>query len=40
MGLGSFLLTAGLLLVIALLAVGYQSLRAALGNPVDALRGE
>ncbi|MEL6835421.1 MAG: ABC transporter permease [Bacteroidota bacterium] len=39
-GLTSFLLTAGLLLFVALLAVGYQSLRAALGNPVEALRGE
>ena len=39
-GLTSFLLTAGLLLVVALFAVGYQSLRAALGNPVEALRGE
>lgn len=40
LGLTTFLLTAGLLLLVALLAVGYQSLRAALGNPVEALRGE
>ncbi len=39
-GLTNFLLTAGLLLFVALLAVGYQALRAALGNPVEALRGE
>jgi putative ABC transport system permease protein len=35
----TFLLTGGVLLVVALLAVGFQSLRTALGNPVDSLRG-
>ncbi|WP_020534756.1 ABC transporter permease [Lewinella cohaerens] len=37
--IGTFFLTGGVLLLVALLAVGFQSLRTALGNPVDALRG-
>lgn len=37
--IGTFFLTGGVLLVVALLAVGFQSLRTALGNPVDSLRG-
>jgi putative ABC transport system permease protein len=39
-GMVTLLLTGLLLLLMALLAVGYQSLRAARENPVDALRGE
>lgn len=39
-GVGIFLLTGALALVIALLMVSYQSIRAALTNPVDALRFE
>ena len=35
-----FLLSASLALVISLLAVSYQSIRAALANPVDSLRYE
>ncbi len=35
-----FVWTAIIMLVIALLTVSYQSARAALGNPVDALRSE
>ncbi len=40
LGPGLFLLTAVLVLGAALLTVGYQSVRAALANPVDALRYE
>jgi putative ABC transport system permease protein len=36
-GVGIFLLTGALALVIALITVSYQSFRAALANPVDAL---
>jgi putative ABC transport system permease protein len=39
-GVGIFLLTGALALVIALLTVSYQSIRAALANPVDAIRYE
>lgn len=39
-GWGIFLLSAGMALVIALLTVSYQSIRAALANPVDSLRYE
>jgi putative ABC transport system permease protein len=39
-GLGTFILAALLALVIALLTVGYQAVRAARVNPVDALRYE
>jgi putative ABC transport system permease protein len=39
-GLGTFVLSALLALLIALLTVGYQALRAATANPVEALRYE
>jgi putative ABC transport system permease protein len=39
-GLGAFVLSAWLALLIALLTVGFQSIRAARANPVDALRYE
>jgi putative ABC transport system permease protein len=39
-GGSTFLLTIGVSLVIACLTVGYQSLRAALANPVKSLRSE
>jgi putative ABC transport system permease protein len=39
-GLGTFVLSALLALVIALLTVGYQAVRAATANPVEALRYE
>jgi len=39
-GLGTFLLTGGAALLIALLAVGYQATKAAIANPVEALRYE
>ena len=39
-GLGTFLLTATLTFLIALVSVGYQSLRAALADPVKSLRYE
>jgi len=35
-----FLLTAGMALAIALLTVSYQAIRAALSDPVDALKYE
>jgi putative ABC transport system permease protein len=40
MGLGPFVLAAALAFVIALITVSYQSIRAALANPVDSLRYE
>lgn len=40
MGAGVFLLAIGVSILIALLTVGYQSLRAALMNPVESLRNE
>jgi putative ABC transport system permease protein len=40
LGWTAFLLTAGLTSLIALLTVGYQSLKAALANPADSLRYE
>ena len=39
-GIGTFILTAGFAFVIALLTVGYQSIKAARANPVDSLRYE
>lgn len=39
-GLGSFILTAILTFLLALLSVGYQSLRAAVADPVKSLRYE
>lgn len=39
-GVGIFLLTGGLALMIALSTVSYQSVRAAMRNPVEALRYE
>jgi putative ABC transport system permease protein len=39
-GIGIFILAGGLGLLIALLSVGYQTLRAAKANPVDSLRYE
>jgi putative ABC transport system permease protein len=36
----SFLLSAGLSLLVALMTVAYHSLKAALANPVDSLRYE
>jgi putative ABC transport system permease protein len=39
-GIGSFLLAATAALVIALLTVSYQGIKAALANPVDSLRYE
>jgi putative ABC transport system permease protein len=39
-GLGTFILAGVLALVIALLTVGYQAIKAALANPVEALRYE
>ena len=39
-GIGTFILAALLALVIALLTVGYQAVRAARANPVEALRYE
>jgi len=39
-GLGTFILAGVLALVIALLTVGYQAIKAARANPVDALRYE
>jgi putative ABC transport system permease protein len=39
-GIWIFLLTGGLSLLIVLLSVGYQTLRAATANPVDSLRYE
>ena len=40
MGLGIFLISGGLALVLAWITVGYKSVRAALTNPVDCLRYE
>jgi hypothetical protein len=40
MGIEIFILAGGLGLFIALLSVGYQTLRAATANPVDSLRYE
>jgi putative ABC transport system permease protein len=39
-GLGAFVLSALLALLIALLTVGFQAIRAARANPVEALRYE
>jgi len=39
-GIGTFILAALLALVIALLTVGYQAIKAARANPVEALRYE
>lgn len=39
-GFGVFLLSGGLALVVAWITIGYQSLKAALANPVDALKRE
>jgi putative ABC transport system permease protein len=39
-GVSEFLLAGALVLFVVLLSVGYQSVRAALANPVDALRYE
>jgi putative ABC transport system permease protein len=39
-GLGTFVMAALLTLVIALLTVGYQAVRAATANPMDSLRYE
>jgi len=39
-GIGIFLISGGLVLVMALMTVGYKSVRAALTNPVDCLRYE
>jgi putative ABC transport system permease protein len=39
-GVGTFLLAAALALLIALLTVSYQSIKAALANPVKSLRNE
>ena len=39
-GLGVFLLTGGLVLLISILTVGYQSIKTALANPVKSLRYE
>jgi len=39
-GIGSFLLAASLALLIALITVSYQSLKAALANPIESLRYE
>jgi len=39
-GAGPFLLSAFLALIIALITVGYQAIKAARANPVDALRYE
>ena len=39
-GLGTFILAGVLALVIALLTVGYQAIKAAIANPVEALRYE
>jgi putative ABC transport system permease protein len=39
-GLGTFVLASMLALIIALLTVGYQAIKAARANPVDALRYE
>jgi putative ABC transport system permease protein len=38
--LGTFILAGVLALVIALLTVGYQAVKVAIANPVDALRYE
>ena len=40
LGVGTFLIAGGLALVIAWLTIGFQSVRAAVANPVDALRSE
>jgi putative ABC transport system permease protein len=40
MDFGIFFLSAGLTLVIAVLSVSYQSVKASLANPVDSLRYE
>src|SRR5699024_3248021 len=40
LGVGIFLLAGGLALLIALATVSWQSIRAALANPVDSLRSE
>jgi putative ABC transport system permease protein len=40
MGIGIFLISGGLALVVAWITVGYKSVRAALTNPVDCLRYE
>jgi len=39
-GPGIFILTGGVTLMIALLMISWQSIRAALANPVDSLRSE
>jgi putative ABC transport system permease protein len=39
-GLGKFIIAGLLALVIAVLTIGYQAIKAAKGNPVDALRYE
>ena len=38
--LGSFILSAALVLVIAFISIGYEAIKAATANPVDALRYE
>ena len=40
LGIGTFLIAILASMLIALLTVGYRSLRAALANPVDSLRNE
>jgi putative ABC transport system permease protein len=40
LGAGIFFLSGGITMLIALLTVGYHALRAALANPVEALRYE
>jgi putative ABC transport system permease protein len=40
MGIGIFLISGGLALIVAWMTVGYQSVRAALTDPVDCLRYE
>jgi putative ABC transport system permease protein len=39
-GWGLFVLSAGLALAVSLAAVGFQSIKAALANPVDSLKHE
>lgn len=40
LGVGTFMLAGALALVVALVTVGYQAIRAAVANPIDALRYE